>query len=189
MPAGLRLESTERMDIEQRNALVEQWLPLVRVIARQFPDTGPPMEYADYVQAGNVGLLDAASRYQPSRARFDTYARPRIRGAIADYIRGNTWGRRGSPYLPGVREEECWTLRTAPEDRPDTLAEAAEQRARVASALRALPGRERIAVERYYFDDAGLIETGKTLGVSYGRASQMLTSARKRMEPALRLAA
>ena len=47
------------------------------------------LEFSDLVQAGIVGLLDAACKYdKETEASFSTYATHRIRGAILDSLRG-----------------------------------------------------------------------------------------------------
>lgn len=46
----------------------------------------------DIMQAGMIGLLDAASRYDEIHgAQFETYATTRIRGAMLDELRANDW--------------------------------------------------------------------------------------------------
>jgi RNA polymerase sigma factor for flagellar operon FliA len=50
------------------------------------------VEVDDLIQAGMMGLLDAASRYDEFRgAQFETYAAQRIRGAMLDELRGADW--------------------------------------------------------------------------------------------------
>ena len=50
------------------------------------------VEVDDLVQAGMIGLLDAAGRYDEFRgAQFETYAAQRIRGAMLDELRGSDW--------------------------------------------------------------------------------------------------
>lgn len=73
--------------------LVEQHAPLVKKIAlhlmARLPDS---VQLDDLIQAGMVGLLEAAAKYQPDRgASFETYAGIRIRGAIVDEIRKGDW--------------------------------------------------------------------------------------------------
>jgi RNA polymerase sigma factor for flagellar operon FliA len=69
--------------------LAEQHLRLVMHIARDFQKRLPPsIDFDDLVGAGNLGLVEAARRFNPSRgASFATFARHRIRGAIADILR------------------------------------------------------------------------------------------------------
>lgn len=46
----------------------------------------------DLIQAGMIGLLDAASRYDELHgAQFETYATQRIRGAMLDELRAADW--------------------------------------------------------------------------------------------------
>jgi RNA polymerase sigma factor for flagellar operon FliA len=54
------------------------------------------VELDDMIQAGMLGLLDAANRYQDDQgAQFETYASQRIRGAMLDELRANDWLSRG----------------------------------------------------------------------------------------------
>jgi RNA polymerase sigma factor (sigma-70 family) len=72
--------------------MVRQWEPLVRLLAKEFLDYRHP-SFEDICQEGRIGLLEAFERYDPTQAKFQTYARPLIRGAILHYFRGN--GERG----------------------------------------------------------------------------------------------
>ena len=46
----------------------------------------------DLIQAGMIGLLDAARQYDETQgASFETYASIRIRGAMLDELRRNDW--------------------------------------------------------------------------------------------------
>ena len=50
------------------------------------------MELSDLTQAGFLGLLDAASKYDEAKGvRFSTYAELRIRGSILDGLRELDW--------------------------------------------------------------------------------------------------
>lgn len=79
----LRFES----DPTSRERLFDQYLTLARAVARgefrRRPAYG--LEQADFEQLAIGGLLEAIDRYDPLRgAPFAAFARPRIRGAIAD---------------------------------------------------------------------------------------------------------
>ena len=68
--------------------LVEAYTRLVIAIAARFRNYGLPL--GDLVQEGNVGLMQAAMRFEPARdVRFSTYAAWWIRSAIQDYILRN----------------------------------------------------------------------------------------------------
>lgn len=82
------LELARRMregDIEARNRLILAHLRLVVSIAREYGDTG--LDLLDLIQEGNLGLLEAAARFDPEKGfRFSTYARWWIRQAIGSAI-------------------------------------------------------------------------------------------------------
>lgn len=78
----------ERMTIEH--------LPVVRSIVRKMQEQLPThVSDEDLYGAGVVGLLDAVSKFDPSKGiLFRTYARYRIQGAIMDSLRSLDWGPR-----------------------------------------------------------------------------------------------
>ena len=72
---------------------VTELAPRVRRIAQQIMAALPAsVELGDLIQSGMMGVLDAARRYQSKEgAQFETYAVPRIRGAILDGLRQCDW--------------------------------------------------------------------------------------------------
>ncbi len=73
--------------------LVEQYAPLVKRqayhLAARLPET---VQIDDLIQAGMIGLLEAARRYRSDGgARFETYATTRVRGAMVDALRPSDW--------------------------------------------------------------------------------------------------
>ncbi|WP_404369355.1 RNA polymerase sigma factor FliA [Marinobacter sp.] len=77
----------------QTHSLVEQHAPLVKKIALHMLARLPAsVQLDDLMQAGMIGLLEAAQKYQSSKgASFETYAGIRIRGAIVDEMRKGDW--------------------------------------------------------------------------------------------------
>ncbi|MDR3518424.1 MAG: RNA polymerase factor sigma-32 [Azospirillaceae bacterium] len=68
--------------------LVQSFARLVIATATRFRHYGLPL--GDLVQEGNVGLMQAALRFEPQRdVRFSTYATWWIRSAIQDYVLRN----------------------------------------------------------------------------------------------------
>ena len=68
--------------------LVRAYTRLVISIAGKFRNYGLPI--GDLIQEGNVGLMQAAARFDPERGvRFSTYASWWIRSAMQDYILRN----------------------------------------------------------------------------------------------------
>jgi RNA polymerase sigma factor FliA len=76
--------------------LVERFAPMVNRIARQLVAKLPAsVEMDDIVQAGMIGLMDAARRYRDDQgAQFETFATQRVRGAMLDELRQNDWAPR-----------------------------------------------------------------------------------------------
>ncbi|HZS82424.1 MAG TPA: RNA polymerase factor sigma-32 [Stellaceae bacterium] len=75
-------------DVAALHELVRSYTRLVVATAARFRNYGLPM--GDLVQEGNVGLMQAASRFEPDReVRFSTYAAWWIRSAMQDYILRN----------------------------------------------------------------------------------------------------
>jgi RNA polymerase sigma-32 factor len=78
----------DSQDQEALHKLVRAYTRLVISIASRFRNYGLPM--GDLVQEGNVGLLQAAERFEPDRGvRFSTYASWWIRSAMQDFILRN----------------------------------------------------------------------------------------------------
>jgi RNA polymerase sigma factor FliA len=72
-----------------RNRLVLQYSPLVKYVAGRLRTRMPEsVEQDDLVSDGVLGLMDAIERFEPARGlSFQTFAVPRIRGAIIDGMR------------------------------------------------------------------------------------------------------
>jgi len=68
---------------------ITQYLGLVRAVAGGFARRLPPsVAREDLISAGTVGLLDAATRFDPAHGEpFGAFAEWRIRGAIRDELR------------------------------------------------------------------------------------------------------
>ncbi|MCC6511598.1 MAG: FliA/WhiG family RNA polymerase sigma factor [Pirellulaceae bacterium] len=80
-------------NVELRNRLIEQYMPLVRYngdrIWQRLPDG---VELDDLISAGIFGLMDAIDAFDTARGvKFETYCVPRIRGAILDELRTMDW--------------------------------------------------------------------------------------------------
>jgi RNA polymerase primary sigma factor len=72
-------------DRAARERLIVSHLRLVVSVAKEYGDTG--LDLLDLIQEGNIGLIEAVDRYDPSRGvRLSTYARWWIRQAIGQAI-------------------------------------------------------------------------------------------------------
>ena len=184
------------------------------------------IEVDDLIQAGMIGLLNAAENYSPNKgANFETYAGIRIRGAMLDEARRSNWTPRSTfrnakqvslairsienrtgrdaraqeiAETLGVSLEEyhrmvesaassrilsyeqlagdperASMLPDAPEDGPESVLEEDQFREAVATAVDALPERERLVLSLYYDQELNLKEIGQVLEVSESRVCQI----------------
>ena len=83
------------LNSEQERVLLEH-LPIVRFLARRIHERLPQhVDIEDLVSAGVVGLMDAFSKFDPTKkVQFRSYAQFRIRGAILDSLRTLDWSPR-----------------------------------------------------------------------------------------------
>lgn len=95
----LRRRAKDGEDASQR--LTEANLRLVVFLARGFQGRGIP--FADLVQEGNVGLMAAATRFQPDKGyRFSTYAGTWIRNAMLAAIKNQGGALRMPAHLSAL---------------------------------------------------------------------------------------
>ncbi len=80
-------------DEAAREKLILHYAPLVKYVSSRVA-TGLPasVDQADLVSYGMFGLIDALTKFEPGRGnKFETYAIPRIKGAIIDELRAMDW--------------------------------------------------------------------------------------------------
>ena len=104
----------EQGDINARNQLALHNLGLVIFVAKRYLNqTSPSLGFMDFIQEGNIALLQAAEYYNPKHlnkngktAKFSTYAmhgiKQRIQRAIADL--------RDTVRVPVHKHEERWKI-------------------------------------------------------------------------------
>ncbi len=78
---------------EIRQRLLNKYIPLVRNVAARMAMGFPrSVELTDLISTGAIGLVEAFRNFDPARGvKFETYAVPRIRGAILDELRALDW--------------------------------------------------------------------------------------------------
>src|SRR5260370_12977893 len=84
---------------EERERLIMEHLPQVRLIARRIHERLPEsVSLDDLISTGVVGLISAIDHFDPSHnVKLKTYAEYKIRGAILDSLRGLDWAPRQQP--------------------------------------------------------------------------------------------
>jgi RNA polymerase sigma factor for flagellar operon FliA len=116
--------AAQYLEVQQgsANELVRSHAALVKRIAWHLKGRLPAsVELGDLIQAGMIGLLEAAKNYAPGRAaNFETFAGIRIRGAMLDELRKTDWTprsvyRRLRDAMEAMRQIEAETGREAGE--------------------------------------------------------------------------
>jgi RNA polymerase sigma factor for flagellar operon FliA len=143
--------------------LISRGAPQVKRIAYHLLVRLPAsIQIDDLIQAGMLGLLEAAHRYDPAQgASFTTFAEPRIRGAMLDEMRKGDWvprsvHRKAREVSVAIRSVETATGREA-RDR-----EIAEQMgltlAEYHSMLTDLRGQKLLSLDEAGTDDESAIQ-------------------------------
>ncbi|HJQ72873.1 MAG TPA: RNA polymerase sigma factor WhiG [Actinomycetota bacterium] len=100
LPAVVDDELAIRWDVFKRTAdgdarekLILHYAPLVKYVASRVASGLPSsVDQHDLVSYGMFGLIDALEKFEPGRGnKFETYAIPRIKGAIIDELRAMDW--------------------------------------------------------------------------------------------------
>jgi len=91
--ARLWVEYKKSGERRLRDQLIVLYSPLVKYVAARVAVGLPQhVDGSDLVSYGIIGLIDAIDRFSPDRqVKFETYAIPRIRGAIIDELRAIDW--------------------------------------------------------------------------------------------------
>ena len=80
----------EQGDLQAREQVIEQYMSLVRSLARRYSYRGEQLD--DLVQIGAIGLIKAIDRFDLSRGvELTTYATPNIIGEIKRHFRDRGW--------------------------------------------------------------------------------------------------
>jgi len=135
--------------------LVEASLPFVISIAREYRRWGIPLE--DLVQQGNLGLLKAAAKFDPSReCRLVTYAAYWIRAEIREYVvHGYRIVRLGTTR---TERRAMRAYRRSALDSPEHMAEVSGMPLKRARKLWPLLGNRDVSLDVRYDDRAPAIE-------------------------------
>jgi RNA polymerase sigma factor for flagellar operon FliA len=86
----------EEIATDERERLILEHLPQVRLIARRIQERLPEnISLDDLISTGVIGLIAAIDNFDPTHnVKLKTYAEYKIRGAILDSLRGLDWAPR-----------------------------------------------------------------------------------------------
>jgi RNA polymerase sigma factor FliA len=87
------IKQTFSLTEEEKEKLIEEYMPLVKKLVSSFIQKVPPnVDFRDLINAGIFGLIEAAEKYDESLSpNFEVYAYHRIRGSILDFLRSSDW--------------------------------------------------------------------------------------------------
>jgi RNA polymerase sigma-B factor len=168
-------------DLRARARLIQQYLPLVRRLARRYVGHGEQLD--DLVQVGSIGLIKAIDRFQLDRGvDLATYAIPTIDGEIKRHLRDRAWPVR----IPRRLQELDPTLRARVAEVVDGHNgefdgdsalehgyELGEDRILLRHGFHVLDDRERLLLRLAYFEDLSQAKIAKRVGISQIHVSRL----------------
>jgi RNA polymerase sigma factor for flagellar operon FliA len=180
------------VDSVERARLVEQHLDVARKAAHMiFPRVREHVELDELVALGNVGLAEAAQRFDPSKgASFATFAWYRVQGSIVDGLRKashlprRTWARlvalrAANDFLEHRAEREAGAAQQGV--KPTEGAEALAQVKHELAAIRTMYVTSLEAMRDKGFDRPDETTPSADQTIDAGRTSQQLRAAIDRL--------
>jgi RNA polymerase sigma-B factor len=178
---GLLRDYHRHGDLAARARLIQQYLPLVRRLARRHLGHGEQLD--DLVQVGSIGLIKAIDRFQLDRGvDLATYAIPTIDGEIKRHLRDRAWPVR----IPRRLQEVDPTLRARVVEVVDGQNgefdgdsaleqgyELGEDRILLSHGFHVLDDRERLLLRLAYFEGLSQAKIAERVGISQIHVSRL----------------
>lgn len=142
-----------------------------------------PVPYEELESAAWLGAIKAVDKYNPARAKLQTFAERKIKGEILDYLRSvDPLSRR---HRKEVKESGWVPVHVDPEPLslidPDRSIDVVEAMHAVDELTRRakLTDRQALVIERFYFDGVRPKDIAVELGCHYSRVGQLKAQALK----------
>jgi RNA polymerase sigma factor (sigma-70 family) len=153
-------------DRHEAARLVENFAPFALRLARPYIAHAPECE-AEIRSASLDALWRCATRYEPDKGPFESFAQHRIRGACRDQVETFHSRRvRHEAYLSLMAR--CDEVHLHCEDAgpdPEQDPSPADAFGRFRGALHCLTARERLVLEAIYFDDRSMNDVARQFGI------------------------
>jgi len=160
------------MNQQERNSLILSHIQLANKVARSKKRKLFSIELEELEAAAYLGLVQAANSYDPmSCDQFSAFAIRRIIGAIQDYLRELSWGKRKQPWNREV-DFVLEDILIVDKEQDDDLFE---------KIIDCLPERWKLVIRKYYLFSESLQVIADFLGVTESRAFQLLVQSRNRL--------
>ena len=155
-----------RGDRAAAQTLMNRHLPKMLALARRM--LSDPVEAEDAVQDAFMRLWTHAARWQPGRAKFETWLYRVTVNKCYDRLR-----RRPTARLEAAAEI------ADPAPGPDATLQNAALSLQIDAALKALPDRQRAAIQLCHYQGCGNIEAAEILGISVEALESLLARGRR----------
>jgi RNA polymerase sigma-70 factor (ECF subfamily) len=155
-----------RGDRDAAQSLMRRHLPKMLGLARRM--LGDPTEAEDAVQEAFMRLWTHADRWQPGQAKFETWLYRVTLNKCFDRLR-----RRPVAPLDAALEVPD------PAPGPQSALESAALSRQIEDALRALPERQRAAIQLCHYQECGNIEAAEILDSSVEALESLLSRGRR----------
>jgi RNA polymerase sigma-70 factor (ECF subfamily) len=155
-----------RGDRAAAHALMSRHLPKMLALARRM--LSDPVEAEDAVQDAFMRLWTHAARWQPGQAKFETWLYRVTMNKCYDRLRRR----------PTAKLEEAADV-ADPAPGPEANLQSAAVAEQIEAALKALPERQRAAIQLCHYQGCGNIEAAEILEISVEALESLLARGRR----------
>lgn len=152
---------------------ISKYRPLVKLIVWQITK-GYYRDEDDLIQEGLIGVWNAALRYEPCQASFETFASHRIRGRILDFLEKESKHR----FCETIENLDFVDTSLSPYEKLEEF----EFCKNFQSAISSLSDREKFIFDKIYREEMSAKQVASFIGVSEARVSFINKSICKKLK-------